>query len=69
MLRKVKLLDSLKEAGNEAFKANKFTEAIDKYSEALVVDPENESFNATVLSNRAAAFLKVSIPQISPFCA
>ena len=62
LLRKVKLLDATKDAGNEAFKANKFTEAIEKYTECMAIDPENETFQATVLSNRATAFLKVRSP-------
>ncbi|KAK4698598.1 hypothetical protein P7C70_g7674, partial [Phenoliferia sp. Uapishka_3] len=58
LLRKVKLLDSTKDAGNEAFKASKFSEAIEKYTECIEIDDENESFKATVLSNRATAYLK-----------
>ncbi|SCZ93931.1 BZ3500_MvSof-1268-A1-R1_Chr6-3g08998 [Microbotryum saponariae] len=59
LLRQVKLVDSLKDAGNEAFKSNRLDEAIAKYSEALVVDPENDVLRATLLSNRATAQLKL----------
>ncbi|KAM0752097.1 TPR-like protein [Meredithblackwellia eburnea MCA 4105] len=58
LLRKVKNLDSLKEAGNEFFKSGKYEEAIEKYTEAMNVDKENETFKATCLSNRATAYLK-----------
>ncbi|SCV67397.1 BQ2448_5008 [Microbotryum intermedium] len=59
LLRQVKLLDSLKDAGNEAFKLNRLDKAIAKYSEALAVDPENDVLRATLLSNRATAQLKL----------
>ncbi|KAL8277416.1 hypothetical protein RQP46_010138 [Phenoliferia psychrophenolica] len=58
LLRKVKLLDATKDAGNEAFKTSQFTLAIEKYTECMAIDPENETFRATVLSNRATAYLK-----------
>jgi DnaJ family protein C protein 7 len=61
-LRKVKLLDTLKDAGNDAFKAGRLQEAIDKYGEVLEIDKENESIQATLLSNRATAYLKVPFP-------
>ncbi|KDE07038.1 hypothetical protein MVLG_02616 [Microbotryum lychnidis-dioicae p1A1 Lamole] len=59
LLRQVKLVDSLKDAGNEAFKMNRLDRAIAKYSEALAVDPENDVLRATLLSNRATAQLKL----------
>jgi DnaJ family protein C protein 7 len=63
----VKLIDSLKDAGNEAFKSSKLQEAIDKYTEAIEVDPENESIRAILLSNRATAYLRVCPRSSHPF--
>ncbi|KAI5479814.1 DnaJ family protein [Pseudohyphozyma bogoriensis] len=63
LLRKVKLLDSLKDAGNDAFKNNRLQEAIDKYTEGLEVDPENDSYRSTLLSNRATAYQKLKEPE------
>lgn len=59
LLRKVKLLDTLKDAGNDAFKNGRLQEAIDKYTEGIEVDLENDNMRATFLSNRATAQLKV----------
>jgi len=59
LLKKVKLLDSLKDAGNDAFKRQAWQDAIDKYSEGLDVDAENESYRSTLLNNRATAYLKL----------
>lgn len=50
----------MKIAGNDAFKENRLADAIEKYSEGLVVDEENDSMKATLLSNRATAYLRVS---------
>lgn len=48
-----------KEEGNEAFKANKNTEAYNLYSEALSIDPNNTSTNAKLFFNRATVSSKV----------
>ncbi|GAA5904965.1 hypothetical protein JCM6882_002406 [Rhodosporidiobolus microsporus] len=58
LMKGVRLVDSLKEAGNEAFKAGRTDEAVAKYTEAMEADPENEPMRATLLSNRAAAHMK-----------
>ncbi|BGP15680.1 hypothetical protein JCM10213_006149 [Rhodosporidiobolus nylandii] len=58
LMKRIKLVDSLKEAGNEAFKAGRTEEAVAKYTECMEADPENEPMRATLLSNRAAARLR-----------
>ena len=57
--KKAKLLQSKKEAGNQAFKSGKWQEAYDLYTEALSVDILNKSMNATLYYNRATASSKV----------
>lgn len=48
------IANGLKEQGNDAFKANNVEEAINLYSQALDIDPDNY----VVYSNRSAAYLK-----------
>ncbi|GAA5823513.1 hypothetical protein JCM10212_005795 [Sporobolomyces blumeae] len=59
LMKKIRALEALKEAGNAAFKEQRTEEAIAKYTEAIDFDPENESMRATLLSNRAAAHLRL----------
>ena len=60
MLKAKKLLKNLnkfsdcKERANGAFKHGKYTEAIEKYSECLELDPEYRSYNSIIYCNRAA---------------
>ena len=49
----------MKEEGNTAFKASRFQAAIEKYTEALGIDPTNKSMNAKLLQNRAQCRLKL----------
>jgi DnaJ family protein C protein 8 len=46
-------LDELKKLGNDAFAAGKYSDAIEFYSQGLVLDPQNH----VLFSNRSAAFL------------
>ena len=56
LLKKARLVESTKEAGNDLFKRGQHTEAIAKYTECLdLLEPENESLRTTLLSNRATA--------------
>ncbi|KAK4055964.1 hypothetical protein OIO90_002957 [Microbotryomycetes sp. JL221] len=59
LLKKIRLLDSTKDSGNEAFKAGRLDDAVAKYTEALAIDEDNDAINATLLSNRATAYLKL----------
>lgn len=59
LVRRIRHLDALKDAGNDAFKKSDWDTAIAKYTEALeAVDVENDQLRATLLSNRATAHLK-----------
>lgn len=52
-LRMVQKLERMKQEGNAAFKAGRFQEAIDTYTQALEVDPSNKNTNSKILQNRA----------------
>lgn len=52
-LRMVQKLDRMKADGNSEYKAKRYQAAIDKYSEALEVDPLNKGTNSKLLQNRA----------------
>ena len=52
-LRMVQKLDKMKADGNAEYKAGRWQAAIDKYSEALEVDPLNKGTNSKLLQNRA----------------
>ena len=57
----VKLLRSLertKEEGNKAFTSGNTVEAIECYTLALSLDPNNKQYNAVILANRAAAYMR-----------
>lgn len=58
-LRIVQKLDRMKEEGNVAFKGGRFEPAIQKYTEALEIDPTNKGINAKLLQNRAQCRLKL----------
>ena len=65
LLRRARDVERVKEEGNNAFKSGRTQEAIDKYTETLDIIGENEEegsggpLRATLLSNRATAYLKV----------
>ncbi len=58
-LRIVQKLDRMKQEGNVEFKAGRLDSAIEKYTEALEVDPSNRSLNAKLLQNRAQCKIKL----------
>ena len=58
MRSKLKEFESVKNKGNEAFSARKYAEAIERYTEAMELDPSNEDINLTLLTNRATAKFK-----------
>jgi DnaJ homolog subfamily C member 7 len=58
-LRMVQKLERLKGEGNEFWKNGNFQDAVDRYSQALEVDPSNKPTNAKILQNRALCYIKV----------
>lgn len=58
MIKKIRKLERLKEAGNAHFKAGRNQEAIEAYSQCLEVDPDNKAFNSKLHANRAASLQK-----------
>lgn len=57
--RKLRGMERHKAAGNDAFKAGRWADAIAEYSSALALDPANAPFNSKLLANRAAARMKL----------
>lgn len=58
-LRIVQKLDRMKDEGNTEFKSGRFQAAIQKYSDALEIDPTNKGVNAKLLQNRAQCKIKL----------
>eukprot|EP01138_Halocafeteria_seosinensis_P013512 gb/GECG01013800.1/.p1 GENE.gb/GECG01013800.1/~~gb/GECG01013800.1/.p1 ORF type:complete len:571 (+),score=117.18 gb/GECG01013800.1/:1-1713(+) len=58
-LKACRKLDNLKQSGNDAFKNGRANEAIEKYTEALGLDRENDAYNTALYANRAAAYMKL----------
>lgn len=58
-LRIVQRLDRMKEEGNKEYKAGQWQAAIDKYTEALKIDPTNRGINSKLLQNRALCEVKL----------
>jgi DnaJ family protein C protein 7 len=58
-LRLVQKLDRMKEEGNQDYKAGRWQSAVDKYTEALEVDPLNKGTNSKILQNRALCLIKL----------
>jgi DnaJ family protein C protein 7 len=63
-LRMVQKLERLKGEGNEFFRVGKIKDAVEKYTEALAVDPSNKPTNAKILQNRAMCYIKVRPPPL-----
>ncbi|XP_065213632.1 dnaJ homolog subfamily C member 7 [Planococcus citri] len=57
--KRAKLLKQKKEKGNEAFKASKLKEAYNYYTDALSIDPMNDSYNSKLYFNRATVAFKL----------
>ncbi|KAF0706217.1 hypothetical protein AaE_014229, partial [Aphanomyces astaci] len=58
-IKRIRSLDTQKEAANDAFKGGRYQEAVDAYSACLAIDPTNKSYNAKLHCNRAAALAKL----------
>lgn len=52
-------LEKVKKDGTDAFAASNFPEAIERFTECLELDPLNNSYNGTILFNRAMAYSKM----------
>lgn len=69
LLKRTRIVERGKEAGNTLFKSQQYEEAIEKYTEALsaLISDTDEAeigegkVKAVLLSNRATAYSKVSI--------
>ena len=61
LLKLLRKADTLKTAGNDAFKGGRWQAAVDAYAECLALDPtdENSAFASKLYCNRAAAWLKL----------
>lgn len=59
--KRLKLLKSKKEEGNQAFQRGKIEESIKLYTEAMAVDPTNGLVNAKLYYNRSLASSKVRV--------
>jgi DnaJ homolog subfamily C member 7 len=58
-LRIVQKLNRMKEEGNNDYKAGRWQAAVDKYTEALEVDPLNKGTNSKILQNKALCLIKL----------
>lgn len=58
VFRTIGEMERLKEEGNRHFQAGRSAEAVELYTQALELDPKHKLFNATILANRAAAYMK-----------
>jgi len=59
LLEILKVIDIEKEKANEIFKKGDFQGALEAYTKLLEIDPDNKSFNSTILSNRALCHQKL----------
>jgi len=57
--KKAKNLETTKEAGNNAFRTRKYTEALELYTKALNIDPLNKTTNSKLYCNRATVNSKL----------
>ncbi|CAL1529044.1 unnamed protein product [Lymnaea stagnalis] len=58
--RRAKALSGKKDEGNTAFRAGKYQDAYNMYSEALSIDPNNKSTNSKLFCNRATVCSKLN---------
>ena len=57
-LKTLKKLERARAEANDAFKRNRYNEAISKYTDTLLIDPSNKLTNAKILGNRAIVRMK-----------
>lgn len=58
-LDRLQTMDLAKMSANEAYAKSNFQDAIRLFTEALKLEPSNDSYNSVLLSNRAAAFMAI----------
>ena len=58
LLKLIKKSEALKEAGNAAFKAGRWDDALAAYGDALALDPRNRALASKLHANRATALIK-----------
>lgn len=64
----MRLFEAKREAGKQAFGSKNWSEAVDCYTEALEVDPENDQMQILFRNNRAMALNAVRpIPSLLQF--
>ena len=60
LFKQIRQMEERKKEGNALFTTEgKAAEAVEKYTEALAIDPTNTAFAAVLLANRAAAHIKL----------
>ena len=60
LFKQIRAIESKKQEGNALFTTEgKAAEAVEKYTEAMAIDPTNTAYAAVLLSNRAAAHIKL----------
>lgn len=52
LYKRTKQMESIKDLGNKYFKEGKNEEAIQEYTKALQIDPDNSAYNSKLYSNR-----------------
>lgn len=57
--KNVQKLEKVKKEGTDAFSTGNYKEAIEKFTECLELDKCNNSYNQSILFNRACAHLKL----------
>jgi DnaJ family protein C protein 7 len=60
LLKQIRHLERTKTKGNDAFKEGRYEEAYELYTEALAIDPVNDSVNSKLYSNRATTLFKLA---------
>lgn len=60
LFKAIKKLETAKKTANGLFKQGKYNEAILKYDEAVLLDPENSQFIAVLLANKATCLKKLN---------
>eukprot|EP01060_Flectonema_neradi_P010377 TRINITY_DN17457_c1_g1_i1.p1 TRINITY_DN17457_c1_g1~~TRINITY_DN17457_c1_g1_i1.p1 ORF type:complete len:485 (+),score=97.63 TRINITY_DN17457_c1_g1_i1:48-1457(+) len=54
LLKAARRFENVKQEANDLFKARQYEEADEKYTEALLIDPQNKKLNSVLFNNRAA---------------